>query len=96
LYIYYISKASVLPNHLNLVREIKCTPETDIINPYLNLEPQYKTIYKNKGTQKVVKVKLKDNAEFLIKYLRIKPTNESEINDLVREYRIGNILGAYR
>jgi len=71
------------------------TPETDIMKPYLNLEPKYKIIYENrmKHNQKVIKVKLKDNAKFVIKHLKIESTNEFEINNLFKEYRIGKILG---
>ena len=74
-------------------KEVRWTPETDIIEPYLNLEPQYEIICEDKFNLKVLKVKLKDNVEFVLKQLRIKSKKESKIRDLFREYRIGNILG---
>jgi len=73
--------------------EAKWTPQTDIMKRYLNLEPQYKIIYKNGPNQKVVKVELKNNIEFILKQLRIKSTNKSDIDHLLREYRISNTLG---
>ena len=69
------------------------TPETDIMKPYLNLEPLYEIICKERSNQKIVKVKLKDNIEFVIKHVRIKSTNKPEIDRLIREYSIGKILG---
>jgi len=74
-------------------KEAKWTPETNIMKPYLNLEPQYEIIYKDKPNLKLVKVKLKNNVEFILKQLRIEFTSKSKINHLIREYRMGNILG---
>jgi len=76
-------------------KETKWIPETGIMKPYLHLEPQYEVIYENekKHDQKVVKVELKDSAKYVIKHLRIESKNKLEINELLREYRIANILG---
>ena len=69
------------------------------MKPYLNLEPPYEIIYTNKDNhnQKIVKVKLKNDVKFVLKHLKVKPTNKSqidtEVDNLLREYRIGNILG---
>jgi len=73
--------------------EAKWTPETDIMQSYLNLDPQYKIIYEDNHNKKVVKVKLKNNVKFVLKHLRIETTKNSQINHLFREYRIGKILG---
>jgi len=76
-------------------QQAKWTPETDIMEPYLDLEPQYEVIYtnENKHNLKVVKVKLKNNVKFILKHLKIKPIGKSQIDNLFKEYRIGNILG---
>jgi len=67
------------------------------MKPYLNLEPPYEIIYTNKDKHNLKIVKLKNNVKFALKHLRVKPTNKSqidtEVDNLLREYRIGNILG---
>ena len=67
------------------------------MKPYLNLEPPYEIIYTNKDKHNLKIVKLKNNVKFALKHLRVHPANKSqidtEVDDLLREYRTGNILG---
>jgi len=74
--------------------EANWTPETNIMRPYLNLDPQYEIIYKDIYGRKIVKVKLKNSVKFVIRHLRIKSTSKLVINRLIRECNITNILGA--
>jgi len=68
------------------------TPETDIMKSYLDLDLQYEVIYKNRD-KKVAKVKLNNDIEFALKQVIIKSSNKLQINNLLREYRIANLLG---
>jgi len=90
----------IADNNDNNAKIIK-GPETNIMNPYKNMNPKYELLHyktnnnisKSLKHQRILKVILDNDVELVLKHMRFRPNDEHIIRQVHREYRIGKLLG---